>query len=82
MEENKKQENSIYLINNKLEDYTDCEKTVYTIKAEANSKTETTNTEYLDESIIDLLLEKLHNTESNYEDEYLTNKNNNFNYNL
>lgn len=75
--EDKKQENSIYLINNKLEDYTDCEKTVYTIKAEVNSKTETTNTEYLDESIIDLLLEKLHNTESNYEDEYLTNKNNN-----
>lgn len=75
--EDEKQENSIYLINNTLEDYTDCEKKVYTIKAEVNGKTENLNTEYLDESIIDLLIEKLNNTESNYEDEYLSNKSNN-----
>ena len=75
--EDEKQENSIYLINNKLEDYTDCEKKVYTIKAELNGKTENLTTEYLSESIIELILEKLHNTESNYEDEYLINKNNN-----
>ena len=75
--EDQKKENSIYLINNKLEDYTDCEKIVYTIKAEINGKTESINTEYLNESIIDLIIEKLHNTESNYADEYLINKNNN-----
>lgn len=75
--EDEKQENSIYLINNKLEDYTDCEKKVYTIKAELNGKTENLITEYLSESIIELILEKLHNTESNYEDEYLISKNNN-----
>lgn len=75
--EDEKQENSIYLINNKLEDYTDCEKKIYTIKAELNGKTESVYTEYLDESIIELLLEKLYVTESNYEDEYLVDKANN-----
>ena len=75
--EYEKNENSIYLINNKLEDYTDSEKKVYTIKAEINKKTESLNSEYLDESIIDLLLEKLNATDSTYEDEYLNDKENN-----
>ena len=75
--EDEKNENSIYLINNKLEDYTDSEKKVYTIKAEINKKTESLNSEYLDESIIDLLLEKLNSTDSAYEDDYLNNKENN-----
>ena len=57
--EDAKQENSIYLINNQLEDYTDSEKKVYTIKAEKNGKTESVYTEYLEESIVDLILEKL-----------------------
>lgn len=74
--EDEKKENSIYLINNKLEDYTDCEKIMYTIKAEKNGKTESVYTEYLDEAIIDLLLEKLDSTDSNYEDEYLEHKTN------
>lgn len=69
--EDSKKENSIYLINNKLEDYTDCEKRTYSIKAEVNGKTEQLYTEYLDETIIDLLLEKISATDSNYEDEYL-----------
>ena len=69
--EETKQENSIYLINNKLEDYTDSEKITYTIKAQVNRKTEQLSTEYLDETIIDLILEKIHTTESKYEDEYL-----------
>lgn len=75
--EDEKNENSIYLINNKLEDYTDSEKKVYTIKAEVNKKTESLNSEYLDESIVDLLLEKLNYTDSTYEDEYLNDKENN-----
>lgn len=75
--EDEKIENSIYLINNKLEDYSDCEKKVYTIKAEIDGKTESVYTEYLDETIIDLIIEKLNTTESNYEDEYLNNKINN-----
>lgn len=69
--EETQKENSIYLINKKLEDYTDCEKVTYSIKAEVNGKTEQLYTEYLDESIIDLILEKINTTESNYEDEYL-----------
>lgn len=75
--EDEKVENSVYLINNKLEDYTDSEKIVYTIKAEVDGKTESVITEYLDENIIDLLLEKINETESNYKDQYLSNKNNN-----
>ena len=75
--EDEKVENSVYLINNKLEDYTDSEKIVYTIKAEVDGKTERVITEYLDENIIDLLLEKINETESNYKDQYLSNKNNN-----
>lgn len=65
-------DNSIYLINKKIEDYTDSEKITYTIKGEVKGKTEQLYTEYLDESIIDLLLEKINTTESSYEDEYLT----------
>lgn len=69
--EDSKKENSIYLINKKLEDYTDCEKITYSIKAEVNGKTEQLYTEYLDENIIDLILEKINTTDSSYEDEYL-----------
>ena len=72
-----KKENSIYLINTKIEDYTDCEKITYTVKAEKNGKTEQVYTEYLDETIIDLLLEKIEETDSKYEDAYLEVKKNN-----
>lgn len=72
--EDEQKENSIYLINNKLEDYTNSDKKVYTIKAEIDGKTESVFTEYLDESIIDLLIEKLNSTDSKYENEYLYNK--------
>lgn len=75
--EETKKENSIYLINKKIEDYTDCEKITYSVKAEVNGKTEQLFTEYLDESIIDLILEKISTTESNYEDEYLKETTNN-----
>ena len=75
--EETKKENSIYYINDKLEDYTDSEKKTYAIKAAKKGKTEQAHTEYLDESIIDLLLEKIEATESNYKDEYLTKKENN-----
>ena len=54
-----------------MEDYTDSEKIAYTVKAEVNGKTEQLSTEYLDETIIDLILEKIYTTESKYEDEYL-----------
>lgn len=70
-------ENSIYLIDKKLEDYTDSEKIIYFIKAEISGKTERLLTEYLDETIIDLLIEKIKETESRYEDEYLEETENN-----
>lgn len=75
--EETEKENSIYLIDKKLEDYTDNEKKVYEIKAEIDGKTEKLLTGYLDETIIDLLLEKISETESKYEDEYLTKTKNN-----
>ena len=70
--EETEKENSIYLIGEKLEDYTDSEKCVYSIKAEINGKTEKVVTEYLDENIIDLLIEKITETDSNYQDDYLS----------
>lgn len=75
--EEAKKENSIYLVNKKIEDYTDCEKITYTVKAEKNGKTEQVYTEYLDETVIDLLLEKIEETDSKYEDAYLDLKENN-----
>ena len=75
--EETEKENSIYLIDKKLEDYTDNEKKVYEIKAEIDGKTEKLLTGYLDGTIIDLLLEKISETESKYEDEYLTKTKNN-----
>lgn len=75
--EDTKKENSVYYINKNLEDYTDSEKKSFLIKAEKGGKTEQVYTEYLDETIIDLLLEKIDTTESNYEDDYLTKKENN-----
>ena len=69
--EETQKENSIYLIDKKLQDYTDSEKITYLVKAEIDGKTEQLFTEYLDESIIDIIIEKLNTTDSNYNDEYL-----------
>lgn len=69
--------NEIIVLNNTLEDYSTINKTIYTVKAEYNGKTEKTTTDYLDESIIDLLLEKINNTDSIYQDNYLSKSENN-----
>lgn len=63
--------NEIYYINNILEDYSDISKTIYNIKAEYNEKVEYVYTEYLEESIIDLIIEKTTITDTKYEDEFL-----------
>lgn len=63
--------NEIYYINNILEDYSDISKTIYNIKAEYNGKVEYVYTEYLEESIIDLIIEKITLTDTKYEDEFL-----------
>lgn len=64
----------IEFIDEKLENYVNTNHIDYFIKAEKNKKTETLTTDYLDEDIIDLLLIKLNNTDSNYENEYLEKK--------
>lgn len=74
--EETKKDNSVYFINQQLADYTDSEKITYQIKAEIAGKTEQLHTEYLDESIIDLMIEKINTTDSNYADEYLSKKEN------
>ena len=61
----------IEFIDEKLENYVNTNNTDYFIKAEKCKKTETIETDYLDEEIIDLLLMKINNTDSNYENEYL-----------
>ena len=59
----------IEFIDEKLENYVNTNNTDYFIKAEKCKKTETIETDYLDEEIIDLLLMKINNTDSNYENE-------------
>lgn len=63
--------------NGKLSDYDISDTTDYSIKAEYNGKTVKLNTEYLDDSIIDLIKIKSDYTDSNYQDMYLTNTTNN-----
>lgn len=65
----------ITYINAELDDYSDIKKTLYNVKAEYNGKVESLHTEYLDESIIDLLLEKINLTDSNYQEDFLESKN-------
>lgn len=64
----------INYIDENLEKYNIAEQVEYFIKAEKNKKTEKVKTNYIDESILDLLIMKLKETDSSYEDEYLTNK--------
>lgn len=64
----------INYIDENLEKYNISEQTDYSIKAEKNKKTEKVKTNYIDESILDLLIMKLDETDSFYEDEYLTSK--------
>ena len=61
-------------INEKLENYVKNYTTRYSIKAEKNGKTEKLTSDYLGEEIIELLLLKIDNTDSAYEDEYLIKK--------
>ena len=62
------------VLNESLEDYSTINKVTYSVKAEKNNKTEKLSTDYLDETIIDLLIEKIDNTDSNYQDNYLDSK--------
>ena len=64
----------IEFIDEKLENYVNTNHIDYSIKAEKDKKTETLSSDYLDEDIIDLLLMKIDNTDSNYENEYLEKK--------
>lgn len=70
----KTKQKQIYFINDKLNDYSDLNKTFYIIKAEYNDKTEELTTEYLDETIIDLIIEKIELVDSKYEYDFLEKK--------
>lgn len=63
--------------NGKLSDYNISSTKDYSIKAEYKSKTVKISTQYLDESIIDLIKIKSEYTDSNYQDMYLTDTSNN-----
>ena len=64
----------IEFIDEKLENYINTNHTNYSIKAEKNKKTETLTSDYLDKEIIDLLLFKIDNTDTFYENEYIEKK--------
>lgn len=64
----------IEFIDEKLENYVNTNHTNYLVKAEKGKKTESLTTDYLDEEIIELLLIKIKNTDSEYENEYIPKK--------
>ena len=70
----KTKQKQIYYINDKLNDYTDLNKTIYIIKAEINKKTEELTSEYLDETIIDLIIEKIELVDAKYKYDFLEKK--------
>ena len=67
----------IELINKTLETYEVSNHISYQIKAEYNGKTVKATSDYLDESILDLLIMKATTTDSKYQDEYLQDTSNN-----
>lgn len=64
-------EKEVYYVNDKLEDYTDTNHKSYLIKGKYAGKVEEVSAEYLDESILDLLIEKINLTDSNYANEFI-----------
>lgn len=67
----------IELINKKLETFEISQHVGYQIKAEYNGKTVKADSEYLDESILDLLVTEATITDSKYQDDYLKDTKNN-----
>ena len=67
----------IELINKALDTFEVSNYMSYQIKAEYNSKTVKAGSDYLDESILDLLIMKATETDSNYQDDYLQDTSNN-----
>jgi len=66
-------DSSVEVIDGKIITYDDSNLINYSIKAEYKEKTVKLQTEYLDESIIDLIIMKCENTDSEYKDDYLKN---------
>lgn len=67
----------IELINKALDTFEVSNYMSYQIKAEYNGKTVKAGSDYLDESILDLLIMKAIETDSNYQDDYLQDTSNN-----
>ena len=65
---------SFKILEGKLEDFEDYNSKDYSIKAEYNNKTVKAIGNYLNEEILDLLIMKSTSTDSNYEDDYLENR--------
>lgn len=66
--------NEIYFINDNLDDYSDASKVSYKIKCEYNDKVVQTTTEYLNEEIINILIEKSQLIDTSYKDKFLEEK--------
>ena len=67
----------IELINNDLETFDISNHISYQIKAEYNDKTVKSKSEYLDESVLDVLIMKAKLTDTSYQDDYLQDTTNN-----
>lgn len=65
------------VVNKKLETFELSDQTQYQIKAEYNGKTVKIASDYLEEDILNLLIQKAIYTDSKYQDDYLVDKQNN-----
>ena len=67
-------DSTVEILDGKVESYDDYNNVEYSVKAEYNGKTVKLNADYLDEKSIDLIITKCNVTDSEYQDDYLTNK--------
>lgn len=65
-------DSSVEIINGEIESFEDYDNINYSIKSEYNGKTVKASSNYLEEEVLDTLIEKAIATDTNYEDEYLS----------
>jgi PmbA protein len=80
-------DSSVEILDGEIESYDDYNNIDYNIKAEYNGKTVKLTSDYINESIIDLIITKCNITDTEYKDDYLNNgeiieKNNTIDFNI
>ena len=70
---------SVEIIDGRIDSYDDTDDKSYSIKAEFNNKTVKSRSNYLSADILDTIIMKAKETDSEYQDEYLIKNENHYN---